>query len=213
MSKIIAFDGVDGSGKSTTARLVHDYLSIDRGLNATLVNMPGATKLGQELRRIVKSKEFRIDPKAERLIFAADSAQFISEVVPAADILVCDRFSYITDLFYGHASGNDLEWLNNLQTHVVGQPIADILFLLQCPYEVSSARKAAINSARPENCRIEEKGNGFLEKVAELYNTLPPQIMSYLTERAKEIVFLDAAKPQAENMDIIKRNLERLIAS
>ncbi|MEL6981286.1 MAG: dTMP kinase, partial [Actinomycetota bacterium] len=76
MASYIAFEGGEGSGKSTQAALVAERL------DATLTREPGATALGVELRRLLLgSGEWTVGARAEALMMAADRAQHLDEVV------------------------------------------------------------------------------------------------------------------------------------
>lgn len=175
--KIIALDGVDGSAKSTQSALLRDWLHMDMQRKVEHYQMPGATPLGQELRRVVKSKKFNTDKIAERLIFAADTAQFLAERVYAErerpDFMVMDRWSVICDLIYGSASGCDLDWLVNLQKAAAIVRQCDLLIVIACNYETIKERKELMAKSMPaENCRIEAKGEEFMRKVCGLYNSI-----------------------------------------
>lgn len=175
--KIIALDAVDGAGKGTQCALLRDWLSIDLQRHVEHCQMPGSTPLGQELRRVVKSKKFNTDKVAERLIFAADSAQFFAERVdtdrPRPEFMVADRFSPICDLVYGSASGCDLDWLVNLQKAAGIVRQCDLLIILACNHDTIRERKEMMAKALPpENCRIEAKGDDFMRRVCSMYNSI-----------------------------------------
>ena len=81
MSKFITFEGIDGSGKSTQARLLADYLSA-RGTGVFLTKEPGEGKLGEAIRaEILDRRDISIDPYAELCLFCADRAQHVRELI------------------------------------------------------------------------------------------------------------------------------------
>ena len=159
---IIALDGTDGSGKSTACTVLSDWLSIDKKLPVESYFMPGATELGRELRRVVKSKKFPASPVAERLIFMADSAQFIEEKINSGQtrekLIILDRANPCTDLIYGAASGLDLDFVDSLQRAAKTNFICDLYIIFRLPLEIAMQRKIKRANGQGEECRIEEKG-------------------------------------------------------
>ena len=91
----LAFEGGDGAGKSTQVRLLAERLEA-AGREVVVTRQPGGTALGQQLRDLVLHGA-AMSPRAEALIFAADKAQHVSEVVaPALDrgaVVITDRYT------------------------------------------------------------------------------------------------------------------------
>src|ERR1700759_3539386 len=91
----ITFEGGDGSGKSTQAELLSEWLT---GADRTVVRSrePGGTDLGLELREIVLHRRGHIAPRAEALIYAADRAHHIATLVRPAlargEVVIQDRY-------------------------------------------------------------------------------------------------------------------------
>ena len=233
-------DGPDGAGKSTVCDLLRDYLEIDLGRkDVHRVTMPGATEIGKEFRRIVKDPKFSPSPRVERLIFSADSLQFeheYSAVNQNGGIIICDRFSRITDLCYGAASGLDLEFMTNLQDLVGQVMVADYFFVFQCPAEVSlqrkearlsSVKKVSFGSTDKEVCRIELKGREHAERISKQYNSLrdyhtdltdniPEQELSKLQRmvqsRAKHVITVDATLTSREILTNIISSIPEIVS-
>jgi dTMP kinase len=91
----ITFEGGDGSGKSTQAELLSEWL-VTNGHTVVRSREPGGTELGEELREIVLHRRAHIAPRAEALIYAADRAHNIAtKVRPAVErgeIVIQDRY-------------------------------------------------------------------------------------------------------------------------
>src|SRR5690606_4333271 len=91
----ITFEGGDGSGKSTQARLLADWLQ-STGRTVMQTREPGGTELGLELREIVLHRRGDIAPRAEALIYAADRAHHIATKVRPAiergEVVIQDRY-------------------------------------------------------------------------------------------------------------------------
>lgn len=106
----ITFEGGDGSGKSTHARLVAERLEKE-GRDVLLTREPGDTVAGKDIREVIV--QYELNPRAEVFLFLADRAQHIEEVVrPALEqgkIVICDRFSASTFAYQlaGRQLGDD----------------------------------------------------------------------------------------------------------
>lgn len=102
----IAFEGGDGSGKSTHARLVAERLQKD-GHDVLLTREPGDTPAGKTIREIII--EHTLEPRAELLLFLADRAEHVEKVIrpalEAGKIVICDRFSGSTFAYQLGARG------------------------------------------------------------------------------------------------------------
>ena len=101
----ISLEGIDGSGKSTQAKLLADEL----GPETVQVREPGGTAAGERIRELLKDPELELAPLAELLLFCAARAELVSEVIrPALDDgrdVVCDRFSDSSIAYQGVARG------------------------------------------------------------------------------------------------------------
>lgn len=81
--RYVAFEGIEGAGKSTIARHVAERLS-DRGVDVVLVREPGGTEVGEGIRRLLLDAPVAMSPWTEALLFAAARAQLAAEVVAPA---------------------------------------------------------------------------------------------------------------------------------
>ena len=97
--KFIVFEGVDRSGKSTQMKIAKDWLE-HLNYNVTCVQEPGGTDLGKQLRTILKNKDIKCCPYAQKALFMAARVQLITEIVNPAlkrgDIVLCDRYALST---------------------------------------------------------------------------------------------------------------------
>jgi dTMP kinase len=104
----LTFEGVEGSGKSTQARLLAERLR-RLGLDVLLTREPGGTALGRQLRALLLSAGSPVLPEAELLLYAADRAQHVAETIAPAlargSVVVCDRFLDATLAYQGVARG------------------------------------------------------------------------------------------------------------
>ncbi|MDQ6991169.1 MAG: dTMP kinase [Mariprofundaceae bacterium] len=110
MNQLITFEGADGCGKSTQLQLTTAWLR-HQGKQVLQTKQPGGTPLGVEIRRLLLSGEFTPIPECELLMFLADRAQHVKEVIqPALQAgvwVLCDRYSDSTLAYQLAARGLD----------------------------------------------------------------------------------------------------------
>ncbi|MDA8312367.1 MAG: dTMP kinase [Actinomycetota bacterium] len=167
--RLVALEGVDGSGKSTQARI------LARSLGATLTFEPGATALGQAIRRLLLEPGAPApDVRSEALLVAADRAQHVAEVVlPALDagqLVVTDRFSGSTLAYQGYGRGLPPDELRPIVTWAARGLEADLNVVVDVPLPVARARLAQVATDRLE--RLDEE---FFSRVREGYLALAAQ--------------------------------------
>ena len=109
----VVFEGGDSVGKTTQVALLGAWLA-DRGVPHVVTRQPGGTEVGAELRRLVLDPSFGdVSPRAEALMYAADKAQHVYELVSPAlesgQVVVCDRYvdSMVAYQGAGRALGQD----------------------------------------------------------------------------------------------------------
>ncbi len=107
----IVIEGIDGSGKSTQAKLLYNYLKKVR--KCFLTKEPTDTKIGLFIKSLIKNKNLNSD--AVELLFMADRAEHVKEIeekLKQNNIVICDRY-YFSTIAYGSALGLNKEWLEN----------------------------------------------------------------------------------------------------
>jgi dTMP kinase len=192
----VSFEGVDGSGKTTQARLLERHLA-GLGREVVATREPGGTELGEELRRLVLDGP-DMTPWAEAALFAASRAEHAAEVIrPAllrgADV-VCDRFVDSSLAYQGIARGLGLDLVLQLNLTVLEGLVPDRTFVVA----VDAATAAARRKGKPD--RIEQEGDGFQAEVGRAY--------VQLAERFPERVELvDGAQPPAKIAAEVRRRL------
>lgn len=198
---LITFEGIDGSGKSTQARLLHAHLA-RLGLSPLLVREPGGTTLSERVRALLLDPAAHVAPRAELLLFAAARAQLVEEAIrpalAAGRPVVCDRFFDSTTAYQGAGRGlADPAWLADFHRFVTGGLEPDRTYLIDVPLGVAAARRSA------EADRMEGAGEAFFERVRAGYLALAE------AEPAR-IVVLDGTRAAEELHAEILRDVERL---
>jgi dTMP kinase len=161
----ISLEGIDGSGKTTQAKLLAQAL----GERTVTVREPGGTPTGERIRQLLKDPSIDLDPLAELLLFCAARAELVSQVVlPARDRgsdLVCDRFSDSSVAYQGVARGLGVERVEEICDLATGGVWPDLTILLRIDPE-----RAAGRIGRRKADRFEEEGIELQRRVAEGYD-------------------------------------------
>lgn len=166
---LVSFEGIEGSGKTTQARLLYDYLS-RKGLNPVLTEEPGGTDIGRQIRRILLSPEHLImHPVTELLLYNASRCQLINEVIIPAmqsgSIVITDRFSDSTYAYQGWGRGLDRDTIDHIDRISTKGLKPDITFLIDVDVEVGLGRNRSVNKLD----RIELEEIGFHKRVRQGY--------------------------------------------
>ena len=138
---LVAFEGLDQSGKQTQAELLRDRLIADRRVVRLLSFPDYDTTIGAEIRRVLAGdRHYTAD--VMQLLYVANRYEWKQEMADARDsgtILVCDRY-LASSIAYGEAQGLDPAWLASIQKYL---PQPDVTILLDIPPEASARRKRA----------------------------------------------------------------------
>jgi dTMP kinase len=138
---LIAFEGLDQSGKQTQAEVLRDRLTA-KGRTVRLLSFPDYdTAIGAEIGRALRG-ERHYAADVMQLLYVANRYEFREqaiEAMQAGTILVCDRY-LASSVAYGEAQGLDGAWLVEIQKHL---PQPDVTILLDIPPEASARRKSS----------------------------------------------------------------------
>ena len=188
--KLITFEGIDGSGKSTQIQLLEAEFE-KLGISYKIFREPGGTKLSEKIRKMLLDKEnIELYSNAESLLFAAARAQLTAEQIKPAitkgEFVICDRFTDSTIAYQGYGRGlniNNLELINTIATDGL---IPDITFILDIDPQKATERLKTVN---PD--RMEAAGIDFFKKIRQGYCQIRKQNQS-------RCIVINGEKPQKD---------------
>jgi dTMP kinase len=164
----VTFEGIDGSGKTTQARLLAERLERE-GVDVVLTREPGGTPLGEAVRDLVLHGE-HVAPWAEVALYAAARAQHVDQVIrPALErgaTVVCDRYVDSSAAYQGGARRLGVDTVLELNLTVVGGLMPDRTVLVEISPETAAARVGGTGD------RIERDGVALWARAAEAYRDL-----------------------------------------
>ena len=160
----VAFEGPEGSGKSTQIRRLAKRLE-EVGRDFIITKEPGGTPAGDAIREVLLDPQLRIDPLPEFLLYSASRAQHVEEVIqPALDagkLVVSDRFAGASVAYQGHGRGLDLSFIRELTSRVTANLSPDLTLLLDMEPERGLERVAQ----RGQKDRLERADLSFHKEV------------------------------------------------
>ena len=169
-AKFITFEGIDGCGKSTQARLLLDYMN-KSGVETILVREPGGTNISESVREILlHSSPGQMGDRTESLLMTASRAQLTQEVIiPNMDqgkFVIADRYNDSTLAYQGGGRNLDIEWLIELNNYATFTLLPDITFFVDIRPEEALRRK------NNDKDRIEGEGIELQTRVRKTYQIL-----------------------------------------
>jgi dTMP kinase len=201
----IVFEGGEGAGKSTQMAALVGWLEA-RGERVVTTREPGGTNIGVRIRELVLDPEVdSMDARTEALLYAADRAQHVSEVVkPALDagaVVVSDRFVDSSLAYQGLARGLGLDEIYGISRWATGDVLPDLVLFLHVDSDDAFAR---LDDHRD---RIEREDDDFHHRVAAAYLELAQRF-------PERFAVVDASRPPADvHRDVVGIVEARVFAS
>ncbi|MCX7753130.1 MAG: dTMP kinase [Blastocatellia bacterium] len=197
--KLITFEGIDGSGKTTMLR--HVASELERlGIPHVVTREPGGTDVGAVIRDLVLARE--MGPLAELFLYAADRAEHVERVIRPAlregRIVLCDRYADATVAYQGYGRGLPLELVRVVNQWATDGLLPDLTIVLDCAVEVALARR------RPADRwdRFERDGVEFLERVRQGY-------LEIARAEPERMLVISASEPE----EVTARQVWEIVAS
>ena len=175
--RFLVLEGIDGCGKTTQLKQLAQWLPVSglmpAGATLHLTREPGGTPLGQALRELLlhPPQASAPSPTAELLLYAADRAQHVEQLIRPAlvrgDWVLSDRFSGSTLAYQGDGRGLDVSTIRDLERIATAGVTPDLTLWLDLPVAESLRRRQTQTADR-----IEAEGTAFLARVAEGFRRL-----------------------------------------
>ena len=204
---LVAFEGGDGAGKSTQARLLAQWLRDEEGHDVLLTREPGATPLGLRLRELLLSGEHDVGPRTEALLFAADRADHVAtQIRPAlqrGEVVVTDRYMDSSIAYQGGGRDLDGDDIAHLSRWATDGLVPDLTVLLDVPSEFARVRRTN-DEARAGEDRLEALSAEFHERVRARFLQLAR------TEPQRYLV-VDATLPREDIHEQIRRRVRDVL--
>jgi dTMP kinase len=176
-SFFICFEGVEGSGKSTQAKLLYKFIKKKITKNVILTREPGGTLFSEKIRNLMLDKKTNISPLTEFfLLMAARNEHVISKInfyLKKNFIIICDRFFYSTLAYQHYLEGMDKNFIFSIQKKIFNKVHPDITFLIDLNKKESKVR---INKRAKKTNKFDKLSsyhfnkirNGFI-KISNMY--------------------------------------------
>ena len=200
----ITFEGGDGSGKSTQAALLAEWLE-SQGRTVVRAREPGGSELGLELREIVLHSRGHITPRAEALIYAADRAHNIATVVrPAVEsgaVVIQDRYLDSSVAYQGAGRVLDPDEVRNISLWATEGYLPQLTILLDLD---EAAGRTRLDAARTRFDRLEAEKGEFHARVRAAF-------LGLAEAEPDRFLTLDAARPIDELAADIRARVAELL--
>lgn len=195
---LISFEGIDGSGKSTQARKLYEFLK-EEGYEVSLYRDPGSTPLAEQIREVIIN--YAMDPITELLLFESARSSLVWEKIfpdlTSGKIVIVDRFIDSTTAYQGYGREINLGTVSILNHIATRGRKPDLTFILNLPLEL------ALQRLKEQKTKFEEPN--YLKRVGDGY------LQIFYSEKERDIRLIDASRSEEEVFEEIKTiTLERL---
>jgi dTMP kinase len=193
--KLIALDGPDGCGKSTQVRLLVDWLA-KQGVDVVSYREPGATAIGEKIRQILLNPEHNaMTTAAEVMLYMAARVQLWNEKIApglkAGKCVVVDRWLSSTCAYQGNAGGFGMDKVIKIAIDCLERPPAgtprtapwpDLTIILDVDLKTAATR------LKKDLDRMEQKGDGYHQKVRDGFLKLAKQRKDFAVVNASDTI-------------------------
>jgi len=165
--KLITFEGPEGCGKSTQAKLLYESI-INRGLQAILTREPGGLPEGDAIRHVLKNPDYHLTNYAQMCLFSASRNMFVQRIVKPnlekGAVVISDRFADSTRAYQGYAGGGDLEKIEKLIAESTEGLSPDLTIMIDIDPAIGLAKETEFSSfSKLELLYHQRVRNGYLE--------------------------------------------------
>ena len=219
----VSFEGGEGSGKSTQARLLYDRM-VRENIPVELVREPGSTSFGDYLREYLKDEHLPLAGAAELLLFAAARAQLVTELIlpclEGGTSVVADRYADSTAAYQGYGRGLSLEDITYLNTLATGNITPHVTFLLDVApdsghRDVGTQQLAlpfGAEETAPASPHVEERQRRFENLPLEFHKRVRDGYKQLVEQEPDRWVVLDATLTVGQISDQVWQKVSALLA-
>ena len=209
----ITFEGIEGCGKTTQIKRLADRLG-GFSIPFVLTLEPGGTRVGKDIRRILlDSRNHTLSGLAELLLYEADRAQHVEEVVKPAlkrkEWVLCDRFFDATTVYQGYVRGQDMALVKTLNERASLGIRPDMTFVIDCPVETGLFRARKRESGR--NGRSEEGQDRFEREEKIFHEAVREGYLSLAKEDRERFVVVDGTLAEDRLEEVIFKKIRPYI--
>jgi dTMP kinase len=183
----ISFEGGEGSGKTTQAKMLVERLN-NQGIKAVFTREPGGTPLAEEIRAVLLSGSEVKDPMTEFLLICAARMDhvnnFIKPKIAEGYIVVCDRFFDSTLTYQGYMKGLDMDLMRKIHTDVLADFAPDLTFLVDIDTAVAATRITGRGGS----------ANHYDSMDASMHEKIRAGLLELARKDTKRCVIIDGAK-------------------
>lgn len=202
----LTFEGGEGSGKSTQARLFQEWAR-SQGIPTILTREPGGTELGTRIRGLLLDQTHGdVSPRCESLLYQADRAHHVaSKILPALEkgtLVICDRFADSSVVYQGISRGLGISQIQALNRYSTGGLEPDLTILMDIPAEAGMARVQARAKAGGGLDRMEAEALAFHKKVRAGF-------LKLARSRSSRYVVFDARKAETVLSEAIRETVQK----
>lgn len=167
---LITFEGIDFSGKSVQAKLLHEHL-LQKEQPVLFLREPGGTEISEKIRELLlDTKNQNMTSKTELLLYSAARSQMVlQKILPhqkKGGIIICDRFCDSTTAYQGYGRQIDLNFIKELNNFVTKGLVPDLTFLIDLEPETALKRNRLDHSSFD---RLEQENLDFHHRVRRGY--------------------------------------------
>ncbi|MDR2488043.1 MAG: dTMP kinase [Desulfovibrio sp.] len=207
----IAFEGIEGSGKSTVLEWLCDRFA-GQGVSFLRTREPGGSDIGETLRALLLDARQTIVPEAELFLYLADRAQHVRQVIRPAlergEFVISDRYADSTIVYQGYGRGLDVEELFRLNEIAVGGLWPDMTVLLDVDPAVGLDRARVRNHEQGTDVtegRFETEELSFHHRIRQGY-------LAWAKRHPRRFHIVDAALPMESVRAVIVNFMNTLLS-
>ena len=200
----MAFEGVDGSGKTTLIKKLSEVLE-KKGIPFVITREPGGTEVGREIRALLLKKRSNPPlPSVETLLYYADRKQNVDQVIQPAlqrgEWVLSDRYWASTSAFQCGGRSEEESFVNLLKDRICGKCQPNLWVLLDLPVEQSLTRLGALSKGDLDRFEMENKA--FHQRIRDYYLKLS-------RENQEKWIILDATQSSEQILANLLTELEK----